>query len=306
MIGLGVGIDYSLFIVTRYKERVADGLDRDEAIARAIASSGSAVTFAGSTVVIALVSLLFAGIPLVTVLGLSAAMVVVVAVLAAVTLLPALLSVIGARIDSLRVPFGGKAHGDDPHPHGWARFARAVADRPWPSMALAVVVLVAMAIPILDLRLGQEDVGVLPESTTARQAYDGITEGFGAGTNGPLLIAVKLAPPARNDQKGLDELNDQVAQQQAEATQKVTAQVNALIAEGVPPDEAQAQAEPAAPQPNQAQERKTDQQKKFLKSTASRRPRSAPTARRPCSPSSRSRPRRRSRPRISSATCAPT
>ena len=277
MIGLGVGIDYSLFIVTRYKERLADGFERDESIARAIASSGSAVAFAGSTVVIALVSLLFAGIPLVTVLGLSAAMVVVVAVLAALTLLPALLSVVGPRIDSLRVPFGGKAHGDDPHPHGWARFARAVAHRPWPSMALAVAILLAMAIPVLDLRLGQEDVGVLPESTTARQAYDGITKGFGAGTNGPLLIAVKLDPPAKNDQKKLNDLNQQVSDQQAQTEQQVTEQAttiaNQLVAEGVPPDQAQQQAqqqaEAAAPQPSAAQEQKTDQQKKFLKSTAS-------------------------------------
>ena len=204
-------------------------------------------------------------------------MVVVVAVLAALTLLPALLSVVGPRIDSLRVPFGGKAHGDDPHPHGWARFARAVAHRPWPSMALAVAILLAMAIPVLDLRLGQEDVGVLPESTTARQAYDGITKGFGAGTNGPLLIAVKLDPPAKNDQKKLNDLNQQVSDQQAQTEQQVTEQAttiaNQLVAEGVPPDQAQQQAqqqaEAAAPQPSAAQEQKTDQQKKFLKSTAS-------------------------------------
>jgi RND superfamily putative drug exporter len=276
MIGLGVGIDYSLFIVKRYLERLDEGVDAGEAIARSVATSGSAVVFAGGTVVIALCSLLFAGIPLVTALGLSAALVVFVAVLAAITFLPALLAVVGPRIHSLKLPFGG-AKDDDGHPHGWSRWAHGVADHPWVAGIAAVAILVALSLPLLDLRLGQEDVGQLPTSTTARQAYDALRNGFGDGANGPFLVAAKLDPPAHNDQKKLDKLNDQVAQQQQQAEAQVSAQATQiaqqLIAEGVPPDEAQAQAqqqaEAAAPQPSAADQRQTEQQKKFLKSTAS-------------------------------------
>jgi RND superfamily putative drug exporter len=276
MIGLGVGIDYSLFIVKRYRERLADGLDVDEAIARSVATSGSAVVFAGGTVVIALCSLVLANIPLVTALGLSAASVVLVAVLAATTFLPALLAVIGRRIDSLKVPFGG-AKPDDDRPHGWSRWAHGVADHAWLALGAAVAILVVLSLPIFDLKLGQEDVGVLPHDTTSRQSYDALRNGFGDGANGPFLIAVKLNPPAKNDQKKLDKLNQQQQQQQQQEQQQVTAQANQianqLIAEGVPPDQAQQQAEQEAeaqaPQPSQAKQQKTAQQKKFLKSTAS-------------------------------------
>ena len=165
MIGLGVGIDYSLFIVKRYRERLADGLEVDEAIARSVATSGSAVVFAGGTVVVALCSLVLANIPLVTALGLSAASVVLVAVLAATTFLPALLGVIGRRIDSGKVPFGGdKPDGD--RPHGWARWAHGVADHAWPALGLAVAILVVLSLPIFDLKLGQEDVGVQGDTDT--------------------------------------------------------------------------------------------------------------------------------------------
>jgi len=195
MIGLGVGIDYALFIVTRHKQQLRDGMEMGESIARATATSGGAVVFAGTTVVIALVSLLLAGIPLVTNLGLTAAVAVVVAVLAATTLLPALLGVLGARIDALRVPL--PSHPDDHHPHGWARWARGVVARPWRSLVAATVVLVVLAIPVLQLELGQNDVGAMPESTTARQAYDGMAAGFGPGSNGPLLVAAQLGAPAK-------------------------------------------------------------------------------------------------------------
>ncbi len=276
MIGLGVGIDYSLFIVKRYIERLDEGVEPGEAIARSVATSGSAVVFAGGTVVIALCSLLFAGIPLVTALGLSAALVVCVAVLAAITLLPALLALVGERIHSLRVPFGG-AKDDDGRPHGWARWARGVAAHPWVAGLSAVAILVVLSLPLLDLRLGQEDVGQLPTSTTARQAYDALRQGFGDGANGPFLVAAKLDPPAHNDQKKLKKLNDQLAQQQQQAEQQVSAQATQiaqqLIAQGVPPDQAQAQAqqqaEAAAPQPSAHEQHQTEQQKKFLKSTAS-------------------------------------
>jgi RND superfamily putative drug exporter len=188
MIGLGVGIDYALFIVTRHKLQLADGMELRESVARATATAGGAVVFAGFTVVIALCSLAFAGIPLVSTLGFTAAIAVVVAVAAATTLLPAMLGALGPRINSLRVQFG-KTHPDDKEPHGWRRWARRVADRPWRSALAALAVLLVLSIPLLQLELGQNDISALPKSTTARQAYDGLTEGFGPGVNGPLLIA---------------------------------------------------------------------------------------------------------------------
>jgi len=195
MIGLGVGIDYALFIVTRHKLQLADGMELRESVARATATAGGAVVFAGFTVVIALCSLAFAGIPLVTTLGFTAAIAVVIAVAAATTLLPAMLGALGPRIYSLRVPFS-KAGGDDAEPHGWRRWARGVASRPWRSALVAFAVLIVLALPVLQLELGQNDVGALPKSTTARQAYDGLSEGFGPGYNGPLLVAAEFESAA--------------------------------------------------------------------------------------------------------------
>ncbi|HEX5375120.1 MAG TPA: MMPL family transporter, partial [Solirubrobacterales bacterium] len=188
MIGLGVGIDYALFIVTRHKLQLADGMELRESIARSTATAGGAVVFAGFTVVIALCSLAFAGIPLVSTLGFTAAIAVVVAVAAATTLLPAMLGALGPRINSLRVQIG-KTHPDDAEPHGWRRWARGVAARPWRSAVAALAVLIVLSLPIFQLELGQNDVGALPKSTTARQAYDSLTQGFGPGVNGPLLVA---------------------------------------------------------------------------------------------------------------------
>ena len=211
MIGLGVGIDYALFIVTRHKLQLRDGMEMRESIARATATAGGAVLFAGTTVVIALCSLFFAGIPLVTKLGFTAAIAVVVSVLCATTLLPALLGALGPRINSLRVTLG-RTHPDDHQPHGWARWARGVAKRPWRSLVASTAVLVVLALPLLDLHLGQSDVGALPTSTTARQAYDGVGKGFGNGSNGPLLVAAELGKPAKPDQKNLNKLNKQQKQ----------------------------------------------------------------------------------------------
>ena len=199
MIGLGVGIDYALFIVTRHKLQLGDGMELRESIARATATAGGAVVFAGFTVVIALCSLAFAGIPLVSTLGFTAAIAVVVAVLAAATLLPAMLGALGPRIDSLRVQLG-KSHPDDSEPHGWRRWAHGVAARPWRSALAALAVLIVLSIPIFQLELGQNDVSALPKSTTARQAYDGLTQGFGPGVNGPLLVASEFESAAEAKQ----------------------------------------------------------------------------------------------------------
>jgi RND superfamily putative drug exporter len=207
MIGLGVGIDYALFIVTKHKLQLAHGVAMDESIARATATSGGAVVFAGVTVVIALCSLFVAGIPLVSTLGYTAAIAVGVSVLAAMTLLPALLGALGDHINSLRLQVG-RGHPDDHEPHGWARMARAVGSRPWPYLVASTILLLVLAFPLVHLRLGQSDQSVLPTSTTSRQAYDTITQGFGAGSNGPFLVAVRFGTPAKAAQAGGDPSTD--------------------------------------------------------------------------------------------------
>jgi RND superfamily putative drug exporter len=199
MIGLGVGIDYALFIVTRHFRGLRDGLSIEESIARAAATSGGAVFFAGCTVTIALVSLAVAGIPLVTTMGLMAAIAVIVAVLGALTLLPAELAILGPRIESLRVH---KPASDEQIRQGlWARWAREIAHRPIVTGLAALAILIPLTIPLLSLTLGQQDTAALSKSTTARQAYDLISKNFGPGVNGPLLIAVKLGSPAQNGTK---------------------------------------------------------------------------------------------------------
>ena len=195
MIGLGVGIDYALFIVTRHFRGLKDGLDLRESIARAVATSGGAVAFAGGTVTIALVSLAVAGIPLVTTMGAMAAVAVVVAVLAALTLLPAMLAIIGPGINALRVR--GRHPAAHPKQGLWARWAAGVVRRPLISAIAALAILIPLAIPLLSLTLGQKDTAALSTSTTARRAYDLISDNFGPGTNGPLLIAVSLGSPAQ-------------------------------------------------------------------------------------------------------------
>jgi putative drug exporter of the RND superfamily len=200
MIGLGVGIDYALFIVTRHFRGLNDGLSVEESIARAAATSGGAVFFAGSTVTIALVSLAVAGIPLITTMGLMAGIAVVVAVLAALTLLPAGLAITGLRINSLRV----RHRHPEAHPSegGWSRWAHTIAKQPVIALLAALAILIPLTIPLLSLNLGQQDVGALSTSTTARRAYDLLSESFGAGTNGPLLIAVTLGSPAQAPSSG--------------------------------------------------------------------------------------------------------
>ena len=221
MIGLGVGIDYALFIVTRHRSQLADGMEPRESVARATATSGGAVVFAASTVIIALLSLAAAGIPMVTTLGYTAAIVVFVAATAATTLLPAVLSLIGTGINRLRVP-GLQAQHDE-RPHGWARWAAFVGSHPWPALVVGLIVLIVLALPVAYLHLGQKDNGALPTSTQSRQSYDVMTDGFGSGSNGPMLVAVSLSKPAHNDQDDLDKLRNQ---EQKSTQQEITKQQN--------------------------------------------------------------------------------
>ena len=199
MIGLGVGIDYALFIVTRHFRGMNDGLQIDESIARAAATSGGAVFFAGGTVTIALVSLAVAHIPLVTTMGLMAGVAVVVAVLGALTLLPAMLAITGPRINSLRVrpPHRDLRPETDTKEGLWSRWANMIARHPQLAGLAALAILLPLTIPLLSLTLGQQDTAALSTSTTARRAYDLISESFGPGVNGPLLVAVSLGSPAK-------------------------------------------------------------------------------------------------------------
>jgi uncharacterized membrane protein YdfJ with MMPL/SSD domain len=196
MIGLGVGIDYALFLITRHQDQLRDGVEMEESIARAVATSGSAIVFAGGTVVIALVSLRVAGIPLLSTLGLASALAVVTAVLGAISLLPALLGLLKHRIGWLSVPafLRGKR---EPGTGMWASWSRVVARYPlWIAVA-ALAFLAPLIAPAPTLNFGQEDIGATNPDTTERQAYDLITAGFGVGYNGPLQVASKLEPPAQ-------------------------------------------------------------------------------------------------------------
>ena len=186
MIGLGVGIDYSLFIVTRARSARHEGRSVHDAIGHAAATSGSAVAFAGITVVIALLSLAVSGISLITVLGQAAAIVVVVAVLASMTLLPALLGLCGDRIERLRV--GRDKRPTLGHSALWERWGARVSRRPGVFALVSVLVLLTLTAPVANLGLGLTDQSSAEKSTTSRQAYDLMTENFGAGSNGPLLV----------------------------------------------------------------------------------------------------------------------
>jgi uncharacterized membrane protein YdfJ with MMPL/SSD domain len=177
--------------------------------------------------------------------------------------LPAILGIVGDRIDRLALPHR-RAPRDD-HPHGWARWARLVARWPVPSMLVAVAVLGALAVPTLDLYLGQQDNGALPKSTDARQAYDGLTTAFGPGTNGPLLVSVDMAnEPAKADQAKLDDLDKQESDQKKQAQQKADKQKQSLEAQGMPPAQAQAQVKPQLDkQTKDIEDKAADQRKKL-------------------------------------------
>jgi RND superfamily putative drug exporter len=239
MIGLGVGIDYGLFVVTRHREQLRGGMEVHESIARTTATAGGAVLFAGGTVIIALLSLALAGIPIVTTLGYTSAIVVAIAVAAALTLLPALLAVLGLRINALRLP-GFKTH-HDARPHGWQRWARFVANGPWPALAAGVVILLVLAIPLRKLHLGQTDVGALPTDTQARQAYDRMSAGFGPGASGPMLVAVQLSRPATTSDPRLQTLRTDMQETKGVASvgqplvnQSGTAAVYTLVSANAP------------------------------------------------------------------------
>ncbi|MCX7619482.1 MAG: MMPL family transporter, partial [Acidimicrobiales bacterium] len=191
MIGIGVGIDYALFIVTRYRQALADGLEPETAVVTAIDTAGRAVLFAGCTVVISLAGMLLIGIKFVQGLGLAAASVVAVTMVASVTLLPAVLGFVGRNIDRFAIPGLGK------HAHGsrqgfWFRWSRLLQHHSWVAAVGGLVLLLGLATPVFSMRLGSSDESNLPETMTVRRAYDLKAEGFGAGASGPLLLVAEL------------------------------------------------------------------------------------------------------------------
>ncbi|MFJ6833219.1 MMPL family transporter [Streptomyces sp. NPDC091209] len=194
MIGLAVGIDYALFIVSRYRAELAEGREREEAAGRAVGTAGSAVVFAGLTVVIALVGLSVVNIPMLTKMGVAAAGTVAVAVLIALTMIPALLGYAGRRVQPAgkksRLLGGGRAAKKAGKPNMGTRWASFVVRRPLAVLLLGVVGLGAAAVPAASLQLGLPDDGSQPTSTTQRRAYDLLSDGFGPGFNGPLMVVV--------------------------------------------------------------------------------------------------------------------
>ncbi|MET9133605.1 MMPL family transporter [Streptomyces antibioticus] len=199
MIGLGVGIDYALFLVTRHRAGLDKGMDPQESAGQALATAGQALVFAGFTAVVALMGLQLVGIPYVGSFGHTSAIVVTVMVLAALTLLPALLGLVGHRIDRLRL-FKVR-----PARHGsafWRRWATVVTGRPKAAVAASLVLMGLLAVPALDMRLGQPDNGTKNEHTTQRVAYDHLAASFGPGFNGPLTISLTTPDRAALDRTG--------------------------------------------------------------------------------------------------------
>ncbi len=189
MIGIGVGIDYALFIVTRYRNALHQGWSPEDSVALAIRTSGKAVLFAGCTVVISMLGMFLIGIDFLKGLATGASLAVLVTMLASVTLLPAVLGFVGHKIDSLALPWAKKSVVTERNI--WFRWSRVIQRRPWPMAALGLIILVAIAWPVFSIRLGSSDAGNIPKTDTTRRAYDLLSEGFGPGYNGPFVIAVE-------------------------------------------------------------------------------------------------------------------
>ncbi|WP_130014096.1 MMPL family transporter [Serinicoccus sediminis] len=200
MLGLAVGIDYSLFLINRHREQLRRGMPVAPSIALAVGTSGNAVTFAGLTVIIALVALTLTGIPFLGIMGIVAAATVAIAVLVAITLTPAMLSLMGHRVLPRRERPGSRQgrHEESPAEQGddlGRGWAARVQRHPWLALAGVLVVVGALAWPTAQLRLGLPDGGTEPAGSTAYTTYDTVREEFGAGANGPILVVAELDEP---------------------------------------------------------------------------------------------------------------
>jgi putative drug exporter of the RND superfamily len=199
MVGLGVGIDYALILVTRHREHLAQGMSVVESAGRAVATAGRSVVFAGGTVVIAILGLAVAGVPFMTAGGVAIALIVLTMVLVSITLLPAFLGLAGHWINRLAIRRVASSPGS-----GWQRWGGHVARNAVAYVVGATVLLLALAAPVLALRVGTPDEGALPDNVTQRRAYDLVAAGFGPGINGPLVIAVDISKDASVVQPLLD------------------------------------------------------------------------------------------------------
>ena len=210
MIGIGVGIDYALFIVTRYRQSLKEGMEPEAAVVRAMDTSGRAVLFAGSTVIVSMLGLLLIGLDMIRGVAFAIVLGVLMTMLASVTLLPAVLGFVGRNIDKLGLPHRHRAE-ETERESFWHRWSRVIQRRPWPAFIAGFVVLLVLAIPALDLRLGFSDAGNRPTSDTTRQAYDMLAEGFGPGFNGSLTVVADL-PDGADDMAAFDSLTAELNQ----------------------------------------------------------------------------------------------
>jgi RND superfamily putative drug exporter len=207
MLAIGVGIDYALFIVTRYRNSLHDGLEPQQAVVLSIDTAGRAVLFAGGTVVISVLGLFLIGTNLYAALAIAAATGVLLTMVATITLLPAVLGFVGHNIDKLGLPYAKRTRSSD---EGfWRRWSRVVQRRPVPALVVSLVVLIALAAPLFGIRLGFADNGNREDGDTIREAYDLLAEGFGPGFNGPLLLAAEL-PNGTEDLGALERLGDRL------------------------------------------------------------------------------------------------
>ena len=208
MLGLGVGIDYALFLITRHRTLLSQGYDVPDAVGRTAGTAGAGMVFAGSTLIAAVCGLVLTGISFLAWLGYAAAIVVAIAVLASITLTPAILGVMGHRVMPKKKQLEASTDADLDHT-GWGRLADAVTRRPWRYAIGSTLVLLVMAAPMVTIELGYNDAGILPEETTARQAHDLVKEGFGPGVNGPLAVVTQMyaiaeAPQDTDVESGTD------------------------------------------------------------------------------------------------------
>ncbi len=247
MLGLAVGIDYALFISSRHRTQLAEGMDPEESVARATATAGSAVLFAGATVVIALAGLSVVGVPFLTAMGIAAAATVLTAVLVALTLLPAMLGFIGNRIlpRKLRKAPAAVTPAEDTPTEGWGfRWARFVTRFRIPIVALGIIGLGLLAIPAKDMRLALPDGASAAAGSHQRVAYDLTAEAFGPGANGPLIVVVKSDDPKQSGAlvqqvlAKVPSLPDVIAAQPAAASPDGTTQLLQIIPKSGPATEA--------------------------------------------------------------------
>jgi len=207
MIGIGVGIDYALFIVTRYRSYLHSGLAPEAATLAAIKTSGKAVLFAGTTVVISLLGILLMGFAFVEGLAIGGAATVAVTMIASITLLPALLGFVGTNVDRWRLKwFHRSSGGEQAMAYRWSRM---IQRRSWPAAIIGLGILVLMSVPLFSLRLGFADASAGSVERSSRRAYDLLSEGFGPGFNGPLLLATEVAGP--EDLAALEELSAELS-----------------------------------------------------------------------------------------------